>query len=142
MAILRYGPMGGVVFVRTTASRGHPHIVPPSHTCPPCSLEQSLAAPGGDWLLRMQQGRDWLLKTPEASTPRCRFSGRLLLSICQRSPGPFQFQVRSRGPSSSWTQVKIRAREVIAARTCSRKSPRRGFASVGSAAKSSAPRQI
>lgn len=81
MAILHSGPVVGVVIVRMTVSRGRPHTVPPSHTCPPLSLEQSLAALEGDWLL----------KPLEASTPHCLFSCNPLLSICRMSPGPLRF---------------------------------------------------
>lgn len=148
MAILRCGLMGGIIIVMTTASQGHPRTAPPSHTCLAHSLEQSLAALGGNWLLRIHLEGDWLLKALEASIPPCPFR-RILLSICQWSPAPFRCQVKCRvysslvrGPNSSWTTVKVRVRAVMSALTHSKKSPGRGFASVGSVEKASAPQQI
>lgn len=137
MAVLHCGLMGRVVIVMTTASLGRPHTAPPSHTHPPHSLQQSPAALGGDWLLRIQQEGDWLLKAPEVFTPLCPFSSRIPLSTCQR-----RVYVRYRGPNSSWIQARVGVRVVTAALMRSRKAPGRGFASVGSAVKGSAPRQI
>lgn len=148
MAILRFGLIGRVVIVITTASQDHPHTTP-SHTCPAHALEQSMAALGGDWLLRIQQEVDWLFKAPEASTPLCPLSSSLLLLICQRSQTPLRFQVSYRGrcclfrcPSTSWTQVRVRVRSVIAALICSRKSPRRGFVCASSVGKGLPRQQI
>lgn len=57
MAMLRYGLLGGLVIVRTTACQGLPLIVPHSHTCLPHKLEQSLETLQGHWLvIAIQEG--------------------------------------------------------------------------------------
>lgn len=135
VAILRCGLIGGVVMV--TASQGCLHTSLHSHTCLAHSLEESLAALGGERLLRLQQSGNWLLKSLEGSQLIPLSS--ILLSICLTSPAKVRCQVRCkqgrcqcRGRSSSCNQVRVRGKKI----------PRRGIVSVVSVGKGFLPQRI
>lgn len=136
VAILRCGLIGGAVTVR--AFQGCPHTSLHSHTCLAHSLEENLAALGGDRLLRTQQRGDQPLRILE-SCPLIPLSRSFLLLICQMSPAKVRCQVRrkqdtcqSRGLNSICTQVQVRAQKI----------PRRGIVSVVSVGKGFLLQQI
>lgn len=128
MTLPRCGLMGGIVIVRTTTSRARRHTAPPSHMCLALSLELMLATVEGDCLAKT------------LAAPMSPF--RVLFSTSQRSLGRFKLPVRSRGPSSSWTLVRLCLKKVLRAPLAKRECARRGQASAGSATKRSAPRLI